>query len=79
MKPTPLHPTEASPVITLATLLTKQHVAAQMGVSVRTLEGLVANGEFPKGVRVGKFLYWTETAINAWHERVFAAQLAWRP
>ena len=79
MKTTPLHPASASSTITLETLLTKERVAAQMGISIRTLEGLIANSEFPKGVRVGRFLYWTEVAINAWHQRVFAAQLAWRP
>lgn len=79
MKATPVHPSSAGSTITLAALLTKEQVATRMGICVRTLEGLVANGEFPKGVRVGRFLYWTEAAINAWHQRVFAAQLAWRP
>lgn len=73
------NPIAAATPITLSALFTKERVAKQMGLSVRTLEGLVANGEFPKGVRVGRFLYWTEAAITAWHQRVFAVQLSWRP
>lgn len=82
MKNSPPHLTQP-PVptsgITSSALLTKEQVAQKMNLSVRTLEGLVAKGEFPKGVRVGRFLYWTESAISSWHQRVFAAQLAWRP
>lgn len=81
MKSTPLHPQPmtASADLTLGALLTKDQVAQNMGLSVRTLEGLVAKGEFPEGVRVGRFLYWTTSAITAWHQRKFAVQLAWRP
>lgn len=79
MKTTPTQSAPAGSNITLAALLTKEQVAAQMGISVRTLEGLIANGEFPRGVRVGRFLYWTELAISQWHQRTFAVQLAWRP
>lgn len=60
-------------------LLNKEQAAQRMGISVRTLDTLVANGEFPRGVRVGRFLYWTEAAILQWHQRLFAAQLGWRP
>lgn len=82
MKLTPLHATEPTPpssAINLNALMTKEQVAKNMGLSARTLEGLVAKGEFPPGVRVGRFLYWTESAITAWHQRRFAMQLAWRP
>lgn len=59
--------------------MTKTQTAERMGLSVRTLEGLVAKSEFPQGVRIGRFLFWTESAIVEWHKRMFAAQLAWRP
>lgn len=72
-------PPVPTPTITPSALLTKEQVAQRMGLSVRTLECLVAKGEFPHGVRVGRFLYWTESAVSTWHQRVFAAQLAWRP
>ena len=82
MKQSPPHLTQPpvpTPAITPSALLTKEQVAQKMNLSVRTLEGLVSKGEFPHGVRVGRFLYWTESAVSAWHQRMFAAQLAWRP
>ena len=79
MKSNALHPAPAKQPIALATLLTKSQTAESMGLSVRTLEGLVAKGEFPQGVRIGRFLFWTDQAIAEWHQRMFAAQLAWRP
>lgn len=69
----------ASHPISLSSLLNKEALSRRLGVSVRTLEGLVAEGEFPPGVRVGRCLYWTEAAVQAWHQRIFAVQLAWRP
>lgn len=65
--------------IELATLLQKKALATRLGVSVRTLEGMVASGVFPPGVRIGRFLYWTEAAIEGWHQRIFSAQLSWKP
>jgi len=65
--------------ISLSSLLNKESLSQRLGVSVRTLEGLVAEGEFPPGVRIGRYLYWTEAAVDAWHERIFSLQLNWRP
>lgn len=79
MKTPPPAPTPPDPSPAVSTLLTKEQAASSMGLSVRTLEGLVAKGEFPPGVRVGRFLYWTQSAVSAWHQRLFAEQLAWRP
>lgn len=79
MKPHHTESTAHGTSIALSSLLNKDGVAERLGVSVRTLEGLVASCEFPPGVRVGRFLYWTENAIASWHQRIFAAQLNWRP
>ena len=76
---TPTPTQNEQPTITVATMLNKAEVAKQLGVAVRTLDSLVAAKEFPPGARVGRHLYWTEVAIRAWHQRVFAAQLAWQP
>lgn len=79
MKTAPAQPAQpATSTVSMSTLLTKSQVATAMGIAVRTLEGLVAAGEFPRGVRVGRCLYWTEEAVARWHQRLFAVQLAWR-
>ena len=72
-------PSDVQPQVSKANMFTKHEVAQKLGVSVRTLDNLVAAREFPPGARVGRFLYWTESAITAWHQRIFAAQLNWRP
>lgn len=79
MKTMTSQPTKQTPPsVSLSTLLTKAQVATAMGIAVRTLEGLVAAGEFPRGVRVGRCLYWTEEAVSRWHQRLFAVQISWR-
>jgi len=65
--------------ITLSSLLKKDAVAAHLGFSVRTLESLVATNEFPAGVRLGRCLFWAEETVEAWQQRLFAAQIKWRP
>jgi predicted DNA-binding transcriptional regulator AlpA len=62
-----------------AALLDKQSLATRLGLSVRTLENMVKAREFPAGVRVGKFLYWTEEIVHIWQARKFDVQRAWRP
>lgn len=57
----------------------KVEICRMMGISLRTLENLVKDRQFPPGVRVGKFCYWTIKAVEDWRRRVFAAQEAWRP
>jgi len=73
------HPSNHFDPISMSTLLNKQAVSARLGVSVRTLDNLVSTREFPPGARVGRYLYWTEAAVTAWHTRIFAVQLNWRP
>ncbi len=60
-------------------LLTKQTVCERLNLSQRTLEGMVNSEQFPKGVRVGKYMYWSEAAVHGWTIRIFGAQEAWTP
>ena len=62
-----------------ASLLSKKTLCARLSLSTRTLENMVAAGQFPPGVRIGKFVYWTETVVATWQKRVFGVQEAWRP
>lgn len=57
----------------------KQQVCEYLGVSSRRLEGLVAAGEFPPSVRLGKRAYWSAGVVRRWHERLFLAQETWLP
>jgi predicted DNA-binding transcriptional regulator AlpA len=70
-------PTQAS--VEPAQLLDKIQMASLMGLSVRTLEELVGNGQLPKGVRVGRRLFWAVQVVEAWRQRTFSHQLYWRP
>ena len=60
-------------------LLSKVVLCARLGVSARTIENMVKADDFPRGVRVGKFLYWSEACVTAWQQRVFGVQQSWRP
>ena len=77
---TPVNITPTSPTNSIrASLLSKQSLIARLGVSARTIENMVSAKQFPPGVRVGKFVYWTEGAVEKWQSRVFGVQLGWRP
>lgn len=65
--------------INTKTRLKKSEVCELLGVSPRTLDNLVMRREFPEGVRIGKWSYWTAKAIERFHERAFAAQESWTP
>lgn len=60
-------------------LLDKQQVARKLGISIRTLDNLVKAGDFPPGVRIGRFLYWSQRTIATWRRNQFASQEQWRP
>lgn len=60
-------------------LLTKMDMCARLQVSARTLENMVKDRAFPPGVRVGRFVYWTEGVVAKWVARQFGAQEAWKP
>ena len=61
------------------TLLTKAELCVLLRISQRTLEGMVAAGEFPPGVRIGRFMYWTDSVVPVWAARMFGEQQAWQP
>lgn len=69
--------TTASP--TTATRLRKADVCAALGISQRTLDNLVLRNEFPPGVRIGKWSYWSSKAIENFQERAFSLQESWTP
>lgn len=60
-------------------LLTKSQVCERLSLSARTLETMVQAGRFPPPVRLGRYVYWSETAIASWLARMFGTQEAWRP
>lgn len=60
-------------------LLDKQQAARTLGISTRTVDNLVKGGDFPPGVRIGRFLYWSQRTIATWRRNQFASQERWRP
>ncbi len=60
-------------------LLQKSQVCTRLSMSARTIENMVKAGSFPPPVRLGKHVFWTETAVNNWVTRMFKPQDAWRP
>lgn len=65
---------QASPLVAV---LSKKEVCAQLRVSTRTVENMVKAGEFPPAVKIGKSVYWSETAVLRWQQNRFAEQEAW--
>jgi predicted DNA-binding transcriptional regulator AlpA len=59
--------------------LKKSEVCAELGISPRTLDNLVLRNQFPPGVRIGKWCYWSRSVIERFHERAFNAQENWSP
>jgi predicted DNA-binding transcriptional regulator AlpA len=60
-------------------LLKKADICAQLGISPRTLENLVKSEQFPPGVRIGKWSWWSPKVLVNWRQREFAAQEGWSP
>lgn len=67
------------PAAPVAELLDKQAVCKRLNMSPRALEYMVRDGAFPPAVRIGRRMYWSEVAVRAWQQRLFAAQEAWQP
>lgn len=61
-----------------AVLFSREALTAHLGLSLRTLDNMVSSGKFPKGVRVGRRLFWTHKVIETWMGRKFGPQQAWR-
>lgn len=59
--------------------LKKSDVCQALGISERTLNNLVSRSQFPPGVRVGKWAYWTQKALDNYRARAFTIQENWSP
>lgn len=64
---------------TPTTRLKKADVCAELGISARTLGNLVQRNEFPPGVRIGKWCYWSSVVLDNYRERAFSMQEKWSP
>ena len=51
-------------------LLNAREVAEYLGVSVRTVWGLRAEGNFAPGTKIGKRVLWRESVLHHWIEAV---------
>lgn len=60
-------------------LINKEDLCSRLSISPRGLENLIKRGEFPPAVSIGKFVYWSESAVMKWQKRLFASQEAWEP
>ena len=63
----------------VSTRLKKADVCAELGISSRTLDNMVLRNEFPPGVRIGKWSYWSSKVVESFRERAFCAQENWTP
>jgi len=70
--------TDFTPAPATAALLCKDSLAAHLGVSRRTIDNMVSARKFPKGIRVGRRMFWTHTVVETWMTRRFGPQQAWR-
>ncbi|MFC7461032.1 helix-turn-helix transcriptional regulator [Hydrogenophaga defluvii] len=59
--------------------LSLKEVAERMNMCARSIQKLVAKGRFPRGVYLGRDVFWLETVVDEWLEAQFASQLAWEP
>lgn len=69
--------TEIAPIT--AQLLDKKALSARLGLSPRTIENMVLSKQFPAGVRIGKFVFWSESTVTKWQVRIFGVQESWQP
>ena len=71
--------TEITPITPItASLLSKKLLSVRLGLSIRTLENMVLTKQFPAGVRIGKFVFWSEAAVQKWEKRIFGVQEGWQ-
>jgi predicted DNA-binding transcriptional regulator AlpA len=68
--------TEITPIT--ASLLSKKSLSVRLGLSIRTLENMVLAKQFPAGVRIGKFVFWSEAVVQKWQKRIFGVQEGWQ-
>ncbi len=51
------------------TLVDVKHLSRALGCSDRQIRRLVAAGEFPKPIKVGRLRRWSKTAFDQWLAR----------
>lgn len=66
-----------SSIHALSPMLSKSDLCERLGICQRTIENMVRDGAFPPPVRIGKFVYWSEAAVQKWQQRLFIAQENW--
>jgi excisionase family DNA binding protein len=54
----------------LQPMLTAQQVAALLSLSLRRFEQMVATGQAPRHVRVGRLRRWHQADVKAWMDRL---------
>lgn len=57
--------------------LNKRGVAERLGMSVRKVERMVAQREFPPPMRQGRHCVWVDACVERWLSLQVEAQLAW--
>ena len=60
-------------------MLLKAEVCELLGVSDRKLEKMVRANEFPNPLRHGKWLRWSQEAVERWLRIALESQLTWEP
>ena len=60
-------------------MLLKAEVCELLGVSDRKLEKMVRANEFPNPLRHGKWLRWSQEAVDRWLRIALESQLTWEP
>jgi prophage regulatory protein len=60
-------------------MILKAEVCERLRVSDRTLEKMVRAKEFPAPLRHGKWLTWSEAAVDRWQRLAVESQMTWEP
>jgi excisionase family DNA binding protein len=47
-------------------LLTKKQIAQVLKLSARSIDRKIAQGEFPKGMKIGSLVRWRRSSIEQW-------------
>lgn len=69
--PKPVRTAAGSPRLTL------KEVAERLNMCTRSIQKMVKARRFPRGVHLGRDVFWLETVVDQWLEAKFSDQLAW--
>ena len=47
-------------------LLTKKQIAQSLKLSTRSIDRKIAQGEFPKGMKIGSLVRWPKVLVDKW-------------